>query len=592
MTYRNPGVQPGPKALLEQGVAAQRAGRPREAAQLYRAALKLAPGFAEAHQYLATALSASGEHDAAERSIRRALDLDPGRAAFHATRGAVLLAAGRVAPAREALRVAVAQDPKAAPARFQLAFAHERAGDFAAAEGEYRAYLALDSRNARAWSNLGVVQIALARPDDAVESLGRAVALEPALVPAWVNLARAQRDAGQHERAIESLGRARHLAPNEPMVHSNLGQVLRELGRIDEAIESFRRAIAIAPGLAIPRVMLAMTREHVERDAEVEWIERAAREPKTAGIREHDALFAHAKVLDDLGDRDAAFDELVRANASRRATIRYSIADDVARFARIREVFGADRVAALPGDGCPDSAPVFVVGMPRSGTTLAEQVLASHPAVFGAGETEHLRRALQSEDLPGGHPDGFASPAEGALAAAGRRYVERLRRGAPSVPRIVDKSPLNFLRLGAIRSILPNARVIHCVRDARDTCLSVFEQNFEADLPFAFDLREIGRYWRLYDELMQHWRTVLGDGAFLEVRYEDLVDDLATHARRMVDWIGLPWDPACLSFHTSPRAVRSASLQQVRKPIYRSSVERWKQYQDRLGPLLDELDGR
>ncbi|MBI5853095.1 MAG: tetratricopeptide repeat protein [Planctomycetes bacterium] len=423
MTNRNPGVQPGPRALLEQGVAAQRAGRPREAAQLYRAALKLAPGFAEAHQYLATALSVSGEHDAAERSIRRALDLDPGRAVFHATRGAVLLAAGRVAPAREALRVAVASDPKAAAVRFQLAFAHERAGDFAAAEGEYRAYLALDARNARGWSNLGVVQIALARPDDAVESLGRAVALEPALVAAWVNLARAQRDAGRHEHALESLARAARLAPNEPMVHSNLGQVLRELGRIDDAIAAFRRAIAIAPGLAIPRVMLAMTRTHAERDAEVEWIERAAREPKAAGIREHDALFAHAKVLDDLGDRDAAFDELVRANASRRATIRYSIADDVARFARIREVFDADRVAALAGDGCPDSAPVFVVGMPRSGTTLAEQVLASHPAVFGAGETEHLRRALCSEDLSGGHPDGFASPAEGGLAAAGRRYV-------------------------------------------------------------------------------------------------------------------------------------------------------------------------
>lgn len=589
MSNQHPGVQPGTRALLQQGVAAHRAGQLAQALQSYRAATKLDPRFADAHHLLASALSQSGQHDDAERAIRRALELDPSCAEFHATRGKILLAAGRIGRARDALREATRREPKNVGYRFQLAMVHERGGEFADAEKEYHAALALDARNARLWSNLGVVQIHLARPDDAETSLRRAVELEPALLAGWVNLARAQRDAGRHHEALASLTRATALAPADALVQANLGQTLREIGRIDEAIAAFRRAIELAPNAPTPRVMLAMTKKHVERDAELAWLEAAVRDPKAAGLREHDARFAHAKVLDDLGDADAAFEELVRANASRRATFAYSIEDDVARFRRIREVFGQDAIERLSGGGCPDSSPVFVVGMPRSGTSLVEQVLASHPEVFGAGETEHLRRALESPDLAGGYPEAFVGVGAEALRAAGARYVERLRRSAPPVARIVDKSPLNFQRLGAIRAVLPNARVIHCTRDARDTCLSIFRQNFEADLPFAFDLREIGRYWRLYDELMAHWRSVLGDSAVLEVRYEDLVDDLETQARRMLAWLGLPFDPACLTFHATPRAVRTASLQQVRQPIYRSSIDGWQRFESRLGPLLDEL---
>ena len=248
-------------------------------------------------------------------------------------------------------------------------------------------------------------------------------------------------------------------------------------------------------------------------------------------------------------------------------------------------MFDADFLATRQGFGDDSEVPVFIVGMPRSGTTLVEQIAASHPAVFGAGERDDIG-ALAGAQFPGGTAD-LDAVAAGTLA---RTHLERMRDLAGEALRITDKTPVNFLYLGLIALLFPRARIVHCRREARDVCLSCYFQNFVAGLPWATDLADLGRYHRAYRRIMDHWHQVL-PLTILDVDYQDLVAAPEEGSRRIVDFLGLPWDDACLDFHRSRRTVRSAANWQVRRPIYATSVGRWKAYEPWLGPLLDALDG-
>jgi tetratricopeptide (TPR) repeat protein len=577
-----------PRQLLRQAVEAHRSGRLVEAERLYRAALELHRGIADAHQLLATVLLAQRRAGDALASIRRALKLDDRRAAFHDTHGNVQFALEQFGRARDAYRRAIELDPEAPAPRFGLGLALDRLGDLPGAIEQYRAGVVHAPTDPRLRINLGEALLRSGELGLAIAELSEATRLAPGQVAAWMNLARAHRDRGEVDAAVRCCEAALRIEPDQAQVLTSLGQVLREAGRAEEAEQVLRRAIAVAPEMPEPRITLAMTRRHRERDAEVAWIEAAAAAPEAVTSRPCDLLFAQAKILDDLGEHEAAFAALERANAARRATFEYSIPDAAAQIARIREVFTAERCAVLRDGGCTDPTPILVVGMPRSGTSLVEQILSSHPEVHGAGETMSAVTAV--DGLPGGYPEAFADIDRDALQDAGNRYVELLRAMAPpGVARIVDKLPMNFARLGALRAMLPRATLIHCVRDPRDTCLSIFRQNFEHDLGYAFDLVEAGRFHRLHDELMEHWREVLGPDAFLDLVYEDLVEDLEGGVRRILEHCGLAFDPACLDFHRTARSVRTASLQQVRRPIYSSSVGGWRRYEQQLRPLLEVL---
>jgi hypothetical protein len=235
---------------------------------------------------------------------------------------------------------------------------------------------------------------------------------------------------------------------------------------------------------------------------------------------------------------------------------------------------------------------VFVLGMPRSGTTLTEQIIASHPAVHGAGELRDLMEVVQG-NTQAGHfqpfPENLATLTPDTLHAWGRDYALRLSRRAPDALRITDKMPANYLALGLIPLMLPNAKIIHVKRNPVDTCVSCFTRLFNRHQDATYELNELGRHYATYSRLMQHWRAVLPASSFMEVQYEDIVADMQGQARRLIDWVGLPWNNACLEFHKTERNIRTASVTQVRQPIYSSSVERWRHYEKYLGPLLDGL---
>jgi hypothetical protein len=303
--------------------------------------------------------------------------------------------------------------------------------------------------------------------------------------------------------------------------------------------------------------------------------------------------FALGKALLDAGDADRAFAYLHAGNRLKRTSVVHDAQADLDRSAAIVRSGSAALLQEFAGRGDASELPIFIVGMPRSGTTLIEQILASHPAVHGAGELRFFEGVVDSivgsDGKPMGYPQLLSELPSIDLAASGRKYVERVTALAPGKARVVDKMPANFLFAGLIRLMLPNARIIHIRRDPVDTCLSCYVKRFTSGQNFTYDLRELGLAYRSYEALMQHWREVLSDERFIEVEYEAVVDDLEAQARRLIAFCGLEWSEACLSFHNTERPVRTGSLNQVRQPLYRSSIGKWKPYAHHLEPLLAAL---
>jgi hypothetical protein len=311
--------------------------------------------------------------------------------------------------------------------------------------------------------------------------------------------------------------------------------------------------------------------------------------------------FAFSKALSDVGEYDKSFDHLRRGNSLRRSQTFYDEVATLALFDRIRDVFTPQLMREKQGRGHPSDVPVFIVGMPRSGSTLVEQILASHPAVFGAGERDDFRSALRrsgADSAASPFPESVRRLSGAQLSALGKSYLDQIEMVAASAmaprigkkvtmpERITDKTLMHFTLLGLIRLTLPNAHIIHIRRNPIDTCLSCYSKLFDDDLPFTYDLGELGRYYRGYRQLMEYWGSVLPERWVLEVQYEALVQDFEVQARRIVAHCGIAWNDACLDFHQTQRAIRTASATQVRQPIYSSSIKRQRPNETLLSPLL------
>jgi hypothetical protein len=296
--------------------------------------------------------------------------------------------------------------------------------------------------------------------------------------------------------------------------------------------------------------------------------------------------FALGKAYLDTRDSTRAFHHLHAGNGLKRSTFSYDASATQLWMQRIAATLDADFLAQYANAGAASELPVFIIGMPRSGTTLVEQILASHPQVHGAGELSALRLAI---DRAGSFPEGVAQLSTDALTQIGRDYLMRIAPLAHGKNRLIDKMPANFFYAGLIPLILPGARIIHCRRDPVDTCLSCYSKHFTGEQLFSYDLTELGQFHRAYQALMDHWRQVLPADRYMEVDYEAVVDDLETEAKRLIAFIDMPWDEACLQFHKTSRVVRTASVNQVRQPIYKTSKGRWQAHTDHLGPLLAAL---
>lgn len=565
------------------GAAFLAQGRAAEALAPLERALALEPNYAEASDSMGNALQALHRPGEAVAWHERAIALKPGLAAAHNGLGNALRALARFEEACAAYRRALAIDGDLVDVRVNLGKALGACGSHEAAIAEFEAALAHNPRDASVENDLANALLCLGRDDDAIAHYQKAATLEPGWTAAHSNLGNALHASGWHDEAIRCYARAIALDPGNAIAHSNLGTALRELGRLDELRHAFAAAVALAPGSPLFHLNLARSKRFTDDDPQLGALEAVA----ASGDAPAEALFALAKAHADLGRHESSFAHLRAGNALKRRDIVYDETATLRRFERIQAAFMPALMRAREGVGDPSSAPVFILGMPRSGTTLVEQIVASHPDVFGAGEIADLTAAVAAWPA---FPDALADADGADFRVLGERYVVALRRRAPAAPRITDKTPAHFLFVGLIRLALPNARIIHVRRDPRDTCLSCFATLFTTGQPYAYDLAELGRYYCAYDALMTHWRELLPEGAMLEVRYEDVVADVEREARRIIAYCGLGWDEACLDFHRTERVIRTASAAEVREPIYRSSIGRWRDYAEALRPLLDALD--
>ena len=616
-----------PEAYDNLGSALRDLGKASDAMACHRQALALNPALAEAHNNIGNLLLELGERDQAIASYRRALELRPEFAAALASLANAHTARGEFAEA-------IARYQQAVQIRPDLTEAHNRLGNLlmrtnraAEAADCYRKVIALHPQQAEAQSNLGNALRELGRYEESAAVLRRALQINPQLSAAHYNLGNVLMDLGRIPEAESSYRQALALYPDYVDAHIALSMALRKLGRAAEAEAACRRALERVPDHAAARTFLAEF--HADRGefseaqalfaqaiavdpdlaeawagiarfrkmgpADGAWLE-AAQKLAGRGLparHEINLRYAMGKYYDDLRDYEAAFAQYRRANELNRRhqprhdrqRLRWLTGQKITHYDR-------DWLRRQSSDARSDAGAsersVLVVGMPRSGTTLVEQIIAAHPEGYGAGELPFWNAAAADYE-----PAAFAgrsAEAAGALAGQAAAYLGLLGRLAPQARRVVDKMPANFMNLGLIHAALPGARIIHVRRNPADTCLSIYFQNFSTALPWANDLEDLAAYYDDYLRLMVHWRSLLAPGSLFEIDYEQLVDAPQTWGRRLVEFAGPDWDPRCLEFQDTGRAVTTASKWQVRQQISTTSVARWQHYERYLGPLRRLLE--
>ncbi|HEX4144616.1 MAG TPA: tetratricopeptide repeat protein [Pirellulales bacterium] len=586
-------------------------GRLDQAVARYQQAVALRPDHAEAYNNLGSVFKEQGQLDDAIDRYRRAVALKPGLFHTHLNLARIFQQQGRLDEAAASYQQAIAvAPPLAQPSALSeptadleadLYQAHDSLGrifheqrKFDQAVASLQRARELRPERAETHQALGNALMELNRPDEAQPAYEQAIKLDPNLEQSHRGLGCIFQGRGKIDQAAACFRRAVAAYPQFAEAYHNLGNALTQLGNFDEAAACYDQAVALKPDFAEVYFHRSELKTFRSGDPDLATLEAIAAAPD--GLPADKMFFIHfalGKALEDVGDYSRAFEQWLKANALRRRQIDYNEIACQTMFRQIVELFDAELFDRLAAVGDPSTAPVFIVGMPRSGSTLVEQILAGHPQIHAAGELNDLELLVRKVKDAEGRAIAFPQCVSALDADGFRRLGEAYLAGLPTLGegeiRITDKALGNFFRIGMIRLILPNARIVHTMRDPVDTCVSCFSRFFNT-VPFSYDLAELGGYYRWYRELMDHWRSVLPADAMLDVSYEEVVDDLEQQARRLIDYCGLPWDDRCLSFHENSRAVFTSSSVQVRRPLYRSSLARWRRYESYLQPLLAELE--
>jgi len=602
-------------ALYFLGTLYARHGWPEKAIPLLRRALAHMPRNVEGFNTLGLALRQAGHMKEAVAAFRRALELAPHYRAALVNLGDTLSGCGDQAGAIAAYRMILTIDGHNADiSRYReilvsnptdiatinrLGKALQATGRYEEAASQFEQALTYAPDNVETTLDLGALLIDMERRDRAADCYRALLAHRPDSYTVHMQLGKLLHKNGRHNEALHHFKKARTLKPDEAAAHAAVAAVLQETGQIEAAIQGFRRAIALAPDRA--RYYLCLTRlaKLAADDPVLPVMQKLAADNATSlpDKERSDIHFALGKALSDIGEHQHSFAHIQQGNALRRRHINYDEKRVFAGMRKMRELFSTEAIAGLARTGHSSTQPIFIVGMPRSGSTLVEQILARHPAVYAAGEVGTLLDTFRdaATQFPAWKTVApLAHLTEAERFAVAEDYLQRLNArvadwtGDEPPQRITNKTLGNYLYIGLIHQLWPNARIIHTMRDPVDTCLSCFSIPFNTQ-EFSFDLGELGRRYRQYHELMEHWRKVLPAGAMLDVRYEDVVENLEASARRIIAYCGLEWDEACLDFHKSTRPVRTSSMEQVRNPIYRNAIGRWRPDDETLRPLLEGL---
>ena len=587
------------QALNNLGIVHYEQRKYKEAVSYYRRALEVRPNMAEALNNLGNALRVLGDLEGAIDAYQGALLHREVYPEAYNNLGTLLQQDGRMEEAEHALRKSVMQNPRYVEAHNNLASL------YAAQKKEVDALriisdtLKFAPRHPATLLLTAKIQMRRNNHQAAEQAARMVLQAEPKNAQALTALGQVLHETDRYDEALQVLEQAVQEAPNSPEALNFYGVALKSVGRLDEAREYILKALNMNRGMfgayANLNDLVDFSKgEGVELFKRMDAIMSGAKNQEAEPFL---ALhFAYAKALDDRGEHQRALEHYIVGGRMKRAQLNYDERDTFGFFDSIRDAFPKEVFDNRTYAGLDDERPVFIIGMPRSGSTLVEQILSSHPEVYGAGEVKYLSRALgQLRDrfpsLPK-FPQMMAKLSPPQLDIVANNYLKALTKDAGNAKRVTDKLLTNYFFVGFLHLLYPKAKFVNTLRDPVDTCLSGFTKLFKDDMPHSYDLAELGRYYGKYRELMQHWEKVLPPGVLKSVQYEDVVADTEKEAKALIEFLGLEWDDKCVDFHKSDRPVKTASVAQVRKPIYNTSVKRWKKYGDGLQPLVDAIEGK
>jgi tetratricopeptide (TPR) repeat protein len=603
-------------------------GQLNEAVEQFKKLLKQQPNNTTILAKLSTIAFQQRKYEDGIKIINKSLQIDPNQAIALYNRGKAFQELNRLDDALASYDLAIALNPNIVEANYNRGVVLQALKRTDDALASYDKAIALNPNYFEAYYNRGVALQDINRSEDALASYNRAIALNPNHAVIYFSCGIVLQKLNRLNDAVACYERAIFLNPDYAEAYYNCGGVLYELKRLDDAIASYDRAIALKPDYAEAYNNRSATLLELGRLDEAEASVRQALEIKPdyiqalfnlthlkKGIGDQENLSALAVIkdtvfndskppsndqavllyfslgrsYDDAGEYDKAFPYFFEGCKLQRTTFDYDAEQMTKYFASIKQTFNHATMDKLRGKGDISSLPIFVIGMPRSGTTLIEQIISSHPEVHGAGEFIDIMPFTQLDTAIAISAENLLRLGQEQLSAKGADYIARLQMLAPEARRITDKTTTNFFAVGLIHLMLPNAKIIHVNRNPLDTCLSCFTTLFKNGNRHTYDLEELGRYYLDYARLMGHWRKLLPSNVFLDVYYEDIVANQQVQSLSILEFCGLEWSNACLDFHKNNRQVSTASKVQVRRPIYQSSVNRWRSYQKFLTPLLDAL---
>jgi tetratricopeptide (TPR) repeat protein len=577
-------------ARVDLARAYRRNGRAAQAREEVRRVLEKVPHHPLAWLAYGDALVDLEQYGDARIAFERAGLVDPKRTLIETATAA--LVAGDRKTAEQTFREILQEDASHIAALCGLAAVSLAADKAVDAERLLRHALNQSAYHPLAWRGLGPALLALGRLDEAQAAARRLVKIEPENPQSWITIAAVATRLMRQEEALEAYEEAARLQPQEVRLRLSIGHIHKTLGRRSESEAAYKAVLAMDPLLAEAYWSLADLKNYDFSNAEVAAMLELLGNPAIAASQTAQLHFALGKAFEQRRRYADSFEYYAHGNALRRVDAPFDIEHFERRAARIRAFFDKTFFESRSGSGDPSAAPIFIVGLPRSGSTLVEQILASHSRVEGTMELPNIISIThQFDDMApdrDGYPEKVGTAPTGVFAALGSRYLEETRPLRTARDHFTDKLPNNFSHIGLIHAILPHATIIDARRHPMDSCFSTFRQHFAEGQTFSYDLADLGRYYRCYLSLMDHWDTVL-PGKVLHIQYEDLVRDPETNIRRLLEACGLPFEEACLAFHRTRRSVRTASAEQVRQPIYTSGVGYWRHFEKELQPLREAL---
>jgi tetratricopeptide (TPR) repeat protein len=533
----------------------------------------------------------SGHGPESEKEFKEAFRLNPVMAALAKAEQAQR--EGRLEDAEKVLRELLAGDPDNSKALRMLGMIALEANRFKAARKMLERAVELAPGSVLGWNDLANFHLKQDRYDQALETVQRAVELDPKMVHSYVMRGNILTKAQRHEESLEAYGKALEISPLNAGALAGMAHVLKTIGRQEESVEAYRKCIRAHPHFGEAYWSLANLKTFEFDDEEVKVMEQMIGQNNLADEPKVNFYLSLGKHYENEKDYDRAFENYLQGNDLRRQHEIYDPVQTQVIHDRLIKVFNHQFFEARAGSGDPDPAPILVVGLPRSGSTLIEQILASHSMVEGTMELPDLSRTIG--ELNKYSKDKVEYPEAALLLSLedtqtlGKAYLDSTMRYRSDKPYFIDKMPNNFSSIGFLQLILPNAKVINAQRHPLDSCLGCYKQLFFKGQSWTYDQFEIGQYYLQYQRIMEHWHQVL-PGKVLDVQYERMVVDQEAQTRRILEHCGLPWEDQCLRFYETERAVNTASSEQVRQPIYTKSVNFWRNYESKLGELIEILE--